>query len=98
MSATERWDRYGDRTRARRAAARRLHPDRGGDPTTFIDALAAIDAAFTHSSGNSTRDPDHGAVIVVYLHRRRARVRRWARHVIQVSVRALPGTPHYSQL
>lgn len=41
-----RWDRYPDRASARRAAARELHPDRGGDPAAFAEALAAIDQHF----------------------------------------------------
>ncbi|MBJ7338819.1 hypothetical protein [Mycolicibacterium sp.] len=46
MSAA-RWDRYPNRASARRAAARELHPDRGGDPAAFAVALASIDAHFT---------------------------------------------------
>jgi hypothetical protein len=41
-----RWDRYPDRASARRAAARELHPDRGGSPADFAAALDAIDAHF----------------------------------------------------
>lgn len=41
-----RWDRYPDRASARRAAARELHPDRGGSPSAFASALEAIDAHF----------------------------------------------------
>ena len=41
-----RWDRYPDRASARRAAARELHPDRGGSPEDFAVALEAIDAHF----------------------------------------------------
>ncbi|WP_295702875.1 hypothetical protein [Lapillicoccus sp.] len=33
------------RTAARRAVARRLHPDMGGDTAAYLDALAALDAA-----------------------------------------------------
>jgi hypothetical protein len=98
VPATERWDRYGDRTRARRAAARRLHPDRGGDPAAFVEALAAIDEAFPDPARTDTRYPDHNAVIVVHLHRRHAGVRRWARRAIRIGVRVLPGIPRYSQV
>ena len=41
-----RWDRYPDRAGARRAAARELHPDRGGSPAAFTAALQAIDVHF----------------------------------------------------
>ncbi|TPG33033.1 hypothetical protein [Mycolicibacterium hodleri] len=40
------WDRYRDRASARRAAARELHPDLGGDAAALADALASIDAHF----------------------------------------------------
>ncbi|MCV7422747.1 hypothetical protein H7K45_19550 [Mycobacterium yunnanensis] len=41
-----RWDRYPDRASARRAAARELHPDRGGSAADFAAALHAIDTHF----------------------------------------------------
>ncbi|TQR83364.1 hypothetical protein D8S82_27505 [Mycobacterium hodleri] len=41
-----RWGRYPDRASARRAAARELHPDRGGSPVDFAAALDAIDVHF----------------------------------------------------
>jgi len=41
-----RWDRFPNRASARRAAARELHPDRGGSPAAFAAALTAIDAHF----------------------------------------------------
>jgi hypothetical protein len=54
-----RWDRYPDRASARRAAARELHPDRGGSPVAFAAALQAIDAHFrppsVHTTGRRTR-------------------------------------------
>jgi len=45
-----RWESYGSRAAARRAAARRLHPDRGGDPAEFVAALESIDRAFPAES------------------------------------------------
>jgi len=41
-----RWGRYPDRASARRAAARELHPDRGGSAADFAAALREIDAHF----------------------------------------------------
>jgi hypothetical protein len=41
------WDGYPDRASARRAAARALHPDRGGAASALPAALASIDAHFT---------------------------------------------------
>ncbi|KAA0092815.1 hypothetical protein CIW49_28715 [Mycolicibacterium sp. P1-18] len=49
-----RWDRYPDRASARRAAARELHPDRGGSPVAFASALAAIDAHFRPTPAPTT--------------------------------------------
>jgi len=49
-----RWDRYPDRASARRAAARQLHPDRGGSPADFAAALQAIDVHFGVPRPHST--------------------------------------------
>jgi len=49
-----RWDRYPDRASARRAAARELHPDRGGSPADFAAALEAIDVHFGAPRTRST--------------------------------------------
>ena len=49
-----RWDRYPDRASARRAAARELHPDRGGSPADFAAALEEIDAHFRRPRPLST--------------------------------------------
>ena len=38
-----RWGGFPNRTSARRAAARSLHPDVGGDADQFADALGEID-------------------------------------------------------
>lgn len=44
---TEReWATYNNRAAARRAAARRVHPDRGGDPAELMAAFADIDTLF----------------------------------------------------
>ena len=40
------WGDYGDRTTARRAAARQHHPDVGGSAAELTAALAAIDQAY----------------------------------------------------
>ncbi|WP_040794072.1 hypothetical protein [Nocardia higoensis] len=56
------WERYAGRTSARRAAARQLHPDRGGDPAEFVAALASIDRAFPGES------PARAATVVTVRH------------------------------
>ena len=50
-----------DERRRRRAFALAHHPDRGGDPETFIAGLAAL---------RSGRPPEAGDVPVVYRRRR----------------------------
>jgi hypothetical protein len=47
-----RWDGFADRATARRAAARSLHPDIGGDSAEFAAALAAIDRRFGLGHGS----------------------------------------------
>ena len=79
------------RVRARRRVVRELHPDRGGDPQSFIAALAAVDAAHGHSPGGAG---DAGVIVIV----RHLRWRR-LRATLGRSVHRLTGTRrHYIQL
>ena len=74
---------------ARRAAARALHPDRGGDPDTFIAALAALDTGGHRPGGHDV------PLIVIVRHA------RWRRLLaaIRRAVGHLPGTArHYAHL
>lgn len=82
----------------RRQAARRLHPDRGGDVETYLAALARIDARYTAATHQR---PDRGAgadaspgqggggrVVVTRTVRSRIRgrgraTRRAARHLVR---------------
>jgi len=75
--------------RARRAVARRHHPDLGGDLATYLRLLAEVDRrhGFTHRAGSR---PAH----VTLDRRRRALVRRSLRARVQDVhrlVRALRG-------
>ncbi|MCK0517426.1 hypothetical protein [Williamsia sp. DF01-3] len=69
---TEReWATYSSRAAARRAAARRSHPDRGGDPAELIAAFADIDTLLGPSRAARP------ASTVTVFHRRRRPLRRW---------------------
>ena len=75
---------------ARRATVAALHPDRGGDPETFIAALAALDSAHGPCGGTL-----QAPLIVIRRHR------RWRRFLARISraVHHLPGmTHHYAHL
>jgi hypothetical protein len=77
---------------ARRAAARAHHPDVGGDPSAFIAALTAIDAAY----GYATKRGDRGEAVTVVV--RRARWRRVAAVVTYAVRRVVPTRQRYAQL
>ena len=66
----------GDRRAARRAAARRYHPDLGGSAHQLLAAFAEIDARFS-----SHARPDGPLVTVAHptAKRLRVRLRRWCR-------------------
>ncbi len=79
-----------ERRAARRGAAKKFHPDRGGSADAFIAALA------------SAEDPAPAEVIVAVhttvagrIRRTRARVRRAARTVRTRLPRSLPGSVRY---
>ncbi|QCQ93606.1 hypothetical protein [Rhodococcus sp. SGAir0479] len=84
MSFRDDWDSYPSRAAARRAAARHLHPDRGGDPARFVRALEQIDRRFP-----AARSADIASETAIVATRPRfarhaarllARVRRPVRH------------------
>ena len=82
------WGGFLDHRAARRAAARRYHPDVGGSAENMIAAFTAIDAHFI----SRLRPPNDGVVVVVrggLAHTSRKRWRRWnrrrrARHYISL--------------
>ncbi|WP_336921350.1 hypothetical protein [Aquipuribacter sp. SD81] len=81
---------------ARRQLARRLHPDLGGDPEAYLEAMAALDA-------HAARAASHDAVVVGRTGRlRRAlpvrRVRGAVRRVQQHLPRHLPGARRWARL
>jgi len=78
-----RWEQYGSRVAARRAAAQLLHPDRGGDSAEFVAALAAIDRAFPADS--PTRRVGEVRTVVVV---RRTATGVWRQRVHCIHVRA----------
>lgn len=72
------WGHYRDRRAARRAAARRYHPDMGGSADAMIAAFIAIDAHFIPG-----RDMAEGPLVIVVrrgaARRLRMALRRWYR-------------------
>lgn len=72
------WAGYRDRRSARRAAARRHHPDLGGSADELSAAFLAIDAHFVLG-----RDIADGPIVIVVrrgrVRRLRMRLRRWYR-------------------
>ncbi|WP_030483245.1 hypothetical protein [Nocardioides aequoreus] len=77
--------------RARRAAAKRHHPDRGGDPAALHDALTAVDREF----GRSARP---ARPVLVVRRSRRGRVRRWATRLARRAAARRPGATRWIDL
>lgn len=75
---------------ARRAVARRLHPDLGGDPQEYLAAMATLDRQYPGAPDTEQRTAE-GAVQVVARHRVRAVVRVKTRQVVASVRGALPG-------
>jgi hypothetical protein len=73
------WANYGDRSAARRAAARRHHPDLGGSAEKMIAAFIEIDAHFVPG-----RDIAAAPLVIVVrrgaARRLRMAIRGWYRH------------------
>ncbi|MEO9221246.1 MAG: hypothetical protein ABI251_05615 [Mycobacteriaceae bacterium] len=82
-----------ERRAARRGAAKKFHPDRGGSADAFIAALAATEDA-----------PSGAAIVAVHttaagrVRRTRHRMRRAARTVRTRLPRSLPGSLRYHNL
>lgn len=72
--------------RARVLAARRHHPDLGGDPTAYLEAMAEVDSRYTPRA-----EPGTGRV---EMHRSRSAAARLARAAVRGrrSLRRLQGT------
>ncbi|MGX7730563.1 hypothetical protein ACWPOB_15015 [Rhodococcus sp. 2H158] len=77
MSETER-----ERRRARRTAAKRLHPDVGGDAEALATALEAIDRAFAVPDSESAPVSEPPPAVVV-----QGRRALWRRHLLRVRPR-----------
>lgn len=86
------------RRRQLRAVARRLHPDVGGDPVRYLEAVAAVEAEWARrrgvGQGPRPTAPLHpvevrqAAAWIRVLRRVRRQVRRWRRErVVQRRVR-----------
>lgn len=81
------WAGYGSRAAARRAVARRFHPDLGGDPADLVAALAAVDTVFAHSSRAASSDRP-----VTVLVRRRRPMTIWM-YRLGTQIRHAAGRP-----
>ncbi len=79
--------------RARRAAAKRHHPDRGGDAEALHEALAAVDRDF----GRSSR-PSRPPRPVVVVRSRRRRMARWAARLARRAAARRPGATRWIDL
>ncbi len=91
----------------RRQAARRLHPDRGGDVETYLAALARIDASYTTAAqqrpddevGTSPGQRGGGQVVVTRTVRSRIRGRaRATRRVARRLVRRVSPSRRYTEI
>lgn len=84
--------RTADWRAARRAVARRLHPDVGGDPAAYLAAMAAVDRRFgpdvttgrTRSTASRLLNP--------------RRIRRTVRQLRTKLPRRVPGARRYADL
>ncbi|NLE80488.1 MAG: hypothetical protein GX610_13050 [Rhodococcus sp.] len=73
----EDWSGYPDRHTARRAAARRFHPDIGGTQEKLDAAFAEIDARFRPS--------------IVIAHSKKSNALRIARRIYRKAGKRIPG-------
>jgi hypothetical protein len=76
-----------------RAVARRLHPDLGGDPETYLAAVEAVDRAH-----GRTGSPDDVRARSAPTSRLRRRLRRARRAVRARLPRRMPGARRYARL
>ncbi|MBO1755021.1 hypothetical protein [Allobranchiibius sp. CTAmp26] len=94
-------DRTPDHAAARRAVARRLHPDLGGDPQEYLAAMALIDHQFGVVSG-APHAAGHGPVPDIVRHGRLSSVRGNTRRAVRTMRRILPagwpGSRRYGRL
>lgn len=79
-----------ERRAARRGAAKKFHPDRGGSADAFIAALAATDDAAAGAAMVAVHTTAAGRI-----RRTRHRLRRAARTVRTRLPRSLPGSVRY---
>ena len=94
--------RAAEHAAARRAVARRLHPDLGGDVEEYLAAMARVDQQFG-AAGHTTPPGTQGEVPTV-LHRGsplgsvRKRTRAAVRTVQHALPHGWPGSRRYGQL
>lgn len=98
---TPRADRTPEHAAARRAVARRLHPDLGGDPQEYLSAMARVDRQYAATS--NARDPaGHDEVPFVVRRTPLSSVRGTTRRAVRTVRRALPtgwpGSRRYGRL
>ncbi len=83
---------------ARRRAACRLHPDRGGDPDEFVRALAEIDAARVRAEQRIEPLRHSWLRALRSRHALRRRVLTAVNRVRSALPRSAPGARRFSQL
>lgn len=95
-----------DRARARRAVARRHHPDLGGDPAVFVEEMARLDRPTTGRTGAQAPRPTSEPLlpVIVVSPRRRAlgALRRTGVRLVgdvrRRLPRGVPGARRYGRL
>ncbi|GAB3110048.1 hypothetical protein GCM10027055_08850 [Janibacter alkaliphilus] len=92
------------RRERRWAIARRHHPDLGGDPETYLAAMAALDGPTSPTSVSASVSTPAPAVSVVVTRRRaalravRRRARRAGIRTREALPRSVPGARRYATI
>ena len=84
---------------ARRAAARRHHPDLGGDTDSYLAALAEVDRQFDPAPVSAVpSSPGRWVQVRRAVNRQRRRSRTRVRELRQKLPRRMPGAKRYIDL
>ncbi len=87
-----------ERSEARRAVARRLHPDLGGDPQEYLAAMAQVDEHFEQRTPADGRD----RIYVVHRPRRLSSLGHLTGNALRTArtriPRGWPGARRYGRL